>query len=86
MKTVTGKYNSVNIFTDIVEESAIEQIKTLCDQPFVKGCKIAIMPDVQSGAGCVIGFTADLGELVIPNIVNYEWYRLLQRKYRQKDI
>ena len=72
MKTVIGKYNKADIFTDLVEESAIEQIKTLCDQPFVDGCRIAIMPDVHSGAGCVIGFTADLGELVIPNIVGVD--------------
>ena len=26
------------------------------------------MPDVHAGKGCVIGFTADLGDKVIPNI------------------
>ena len=72
MKTVIGKYSKADIFTDLVEESAIDQIKTLCDQPFVKNCKIAIMPDVHSGAGCVIGFTANLGDLVIPNIVGVD--------------
>lgn len=30
------------------------------------------MPDVHAGAGCVIGFTADLGEMVIPNIVGVD--------------
>ncbi len=30
------------------------------------------MPDVHTGAGCVIGFTADLGERVIPNIVGVD--------------
>lgn len=30
------------------------------------------MPDVHAGAGCVIGFTADLGEKVIPNIVGVD--------------
>lgn len=30
------------------------------------------MPDVHTGAGCVIGFTADLGEMVIPNIVGVD--------------
>ena len=28
------------------------------------------MPDVHAGAGCVIGFTGDLGDKVIPNIVS----------------
>lgn len=30
------------------------------------------MPDVHAGAGCVIGFTADLGNKVIPNIVGVD--------------
>ena len=31
-----------------------------------------IMPDVHAGAGCVIGFTADLGDKVILNIVGVD--------------
>lgn len=72
MKKVQGVYADAVIYTDLVEESAIEQIKKLCDQEFVAGCKIRIMPDVHLGSGCVIGFTADLGELVIPNIVGVD--------------
>lgn len=30
------------------------------------------MPDVHAGTGCVIGFTADLGDKVIPNIVGVD--------------
>ena len=30
------------------------------------------MPDVHTGAGCVIGFTGDLGDKVIPNIVGVD--------------
>jgi tRNA-splicing ligase RtcB len=30
------------------------------------------MPDVHPGKGCVIGFTANLGEKVIPNIVGVD--------------
>ena len=30
------------------------------------------MPDVHAGTGCVIGFTADLGERVIPSIVGVD--------------
>ena len=36
------------------------------------GCKVRIMPDVHAGAGCVIGFTGDLGDKVIPNIVGVD--------------
>ena len=33
-----------------------------------EGAKIRIMPDVHAGKSCVIGFTGDLGNKVIPNI------------------
>lgn len=72
MTEIKGKYNTAIVYTDIVEDSAKEQIELLCDQEFVKGCRIRIMPDVHAGAGCVIGFTADLGEMVIPNIVGVD--------------
>ena len=72
MKTITGTYSSAVVYTDIIEETAEEQIKLLCDQPFVKGSRIRIMPDVHAGKGCVIGFTADLGDMVIPNIVGVD--------------
>ena len=55
MKTITGTYSSAIVYTDIIEETAEEQIKLLCDQPFVKGSRIRIMPDVHAGKGCVIG-------------------------------
>lgn len=62
----------VKIFTDNVEGQAVNQIYTLAKQPAFSDCKIRIMPDVHAGAGCVIGFTADLGDKVIPNIVGVD--------------
>ena len=62
----------VKIFTDNVEGQARNQIYTLAKQPAFSDCKIRIMPDVHAGAGCVIGFTADLGDKVIPNIVGVD--------------
>lgn len=72
MIEIYGAYSTAKVFTDNAEESAISQIELLCNQPFVKDCKIRIMPDVHSGAGCVIGFTANLGEMIIPNIVGVD--------------
>ncbi len=72
MIEVKGKYATAKIFTDNVDNGAIEQIKQLCSQEFAKGSKIRVMPDVHKGAGCVIGFTADLGDKVIPNIVGVD--------------
>ena len=62
----------VKIFTDNIEATAIEQIERLLTIPAFGGCKIRIMPDVHAGAGCVIGFTGDLGDKVIPNIVGVD--------------
>ena len=72
MIEIQGKYGSARVFADALEPTAAEQLRTLCDQRFVEGCRLRIMPDVHAGAGCVIGFTADLGELVIPNIVGVD--------------
>jgi len=63
---------NVKIFTDNIEQEAIDQINTLMEQPAFSDCKVRIMPDVHAGAGCVIGFTADLGDKVIPNIVGVD--------------
>ncbi|ADL53083.1 RtcB family protein [Clostridium cellulovorans] len=72
MKIVQGKYNTAKVFTNNIAEEAIEQLVELCNQPFVEGCKVRIMPDTHKGSGCVIGFTADLGDKVIPNIVGVD--------------
>ena len=63
---------NLKIFTDNIEYEALEQIKTLTGHPAFSDCKIRIMPDVHAGAGCVIGFTANLGDKVIPNIVGVD--------------
>ena len=62
----------LKIFTDNIEEQAKDQINLLLQQDAFKDCKIRIMPDVHAGAGCVIGFTGNLGNKVIPNIVGVD--------------
>lgn len=64
--------HDLKIFTENIEQEALDQINTLITQPAFSDCKIRIMPDVHAGAGCVIGFTADLGDKVIPNIVGVD--------------
>ena len=70
MKTIEGY--DVKIFTDNVEEVALEQIRQLLSIDVFSDRKIRIMPDVHAGAGCVIGFTGNLGDKVIPNIVGVD--------------
>lgn len=62
----------IKIFTKNIEDEAVKQIDLLLEQEPFKDCKIRIMPDVHAGKGCVIGFTADLGDKVIPNIVGVD--------------
>lgn len=64
--------SNLKIFTKNVEQKAVDQIELLLAQDAFKDCKVRIMPDVHAGKGCVIGFTADLGEKVIPNIVGVD--------------
>lgn len=62
----------LKIFTDNIDDKAVEQINLLLEQDAFKNSKIRIMPDVHAGKGCVIGFTGDLGLKVIPNIVGVD--------------
>ena len=62
----------LKIFTENIEEKAVGQIYQLLAQPAFKDAKVRIMPDVHAGAGCVIGFTANLGDKVIANIVGVD--------------
>ncbi|NLY11065.1 MAG: RtcB family protein [Firmicutes bacterium] len=72
MLVLEGKYNSAKIFTDNVDQTAISQIIELCNQEFVSGLRIRIMPDVHAGAGCVIGTTITIKDKVVPNLVGVD--------------
>ncbi|WFR58057.1 RtcB family protein [Anaerocolumna sp. AGMB13025] len=72
MQIITGKYNNAKVFTEVVEETAMEQIKTLCNQEYVKDSKIRIMPDVHAGAGCTIGTTMTIKDCIVPNLVGVD--------------
>ena len=72
MRTLTGKYGTAKIFTDLVEDSAVNQVKTLMDQEFVDGCKVRMMPDIHSGTGCVIGTTMEIKDKICPNLVGVD--------------
>lgn len=72
MKEILGKYNTAKIFTDLVDEKSIEQVKALLDQKFVAGSKIRMMPDIHAGAGCTIGTTMTVRDRVCPNLVGVD--------------
>lgn len=70
--TLRGRFEEAVIFTDTAEEEALKQIKLLLDQRVSAGTHVRIMPDCHAGAGCVIGYTARLGEAVIPNLIGVD--------------
>lgn len=72
MIEITGKYNKAKIYTSELDETAAIQIETLCNQEFVKGSKIRIMPDVHAGAGCTIGTTMTIKDKIVPNLVGVD--------------
>lgn len=65
---IEGKYNSAIVFTDKIEQQAVDQIKTVLDQEFTKNTQIRIMPDVHFGAGAPIGLTMQINDKVVPNL------------------
>ena len=72
MFDLNGKYTTARIFTDNIENEAISQIYELCNQEFVKDCKVRIMPDVHAGKGCTIGTTMEIKDKVVPNLVGVD--------------
>ena len=69
---IVGKQNEAVVFAKVIEEEAIQQIQTLCDQEFAKGSKIRVMPDVHTGKGCTIGMTMTIMDKIVPNIVGVD--------------
>ena len=61
----------VKIWTDDVEESAMQQIENLCTLPFLYH-HLAIMPDVHAGMGMPIGGVLACVDAVIPNAVGVD--------------
>lgn len=73
MITIDGKYTQARVFTDELEDLARIQIRDVCNHPAFEGSRVRIMPDVHAGAGCVIGFTAELKtDKVIPNLIGVD--------------
>ena len=72
MIEVNGKYNTAKIFTDIVDQDSIAQVTLLCNQEFVEGSKIRLMPDIHAGAGCTIGTTMTITDKIVPNLVGVD--------------
>lgn len=69
---VEGKHNKAKIFTDVVEEAALEQVKELCNTKIFSGSKIRMMADIHAGKGCTIGTTMTITDKVVPEHVGID--------------
>ena len=72
MFELVGKYGNAKIFIDNVEQSVLSQVFSILNHPISKDAHVRIMPDCHVGVGCVIGFTAKLTDIVIPNLIGVD--------------
>lgn len=72
MFEIEGEYTKAKIYTDNIERGALSQVYDICNHIAFKKSKISIMSDVHKGAGICIGFTAELTDKVIPNVVGVD--------------
>ena len=72
MKVMKGKYNFAKVMIDDIDETTEAQIQTFLNHPAFGKKRIAIMPDCHAGAGSCIGFTMQLGDYIMPQIVGVD--------------
>lgn len=72
MKIIKGKYATATIFTDNIEEAALEQVIALTNAKVAEGQKIAIMPDVHAGKGSTIGTVMTIGDRLVPTQIGVD--------------
>ena len=72
MIEIIGKYNTAKCYTNIMEDGAREQIKSVCDIEAFANSRIRIMPDVHAGKGCTIGTTMTITDKIVPAMVGVD--------------
>jgi RNA-splicing ligase RtcB len=71
MYDIQGKYTTAKITIDKLDSTTINQVYNMVSNPAFTN-PIAIMPDAHSGKGAVIGFTMELADKVIPNVIGVD--------------
>lgn len=72
MFTIEGKYGTAACYAVNIEDTCIEQIRSMLDMPFAEGANTAIMPDAHFGLGCTVGTTMRVADAVVPNLVGVD--------------
>lgn len=66
---VEGNTTTAEIFTDNIEEQALQWVTGLCNHPAMEGCRIVQMPDVHAGNSCNVGTAYRISSYVNPDHV-----------------
>lgn len=71
MLEIPGKYTTAKVMIDHIDSTTMSQIYEFINHPAFTN-PIAIMPDTHAGKGAVIGFTMELTDKVIPNVIGVD--------------
>jgi RNA-splicing ligase RtcB len=70
MIIIPGKHTTAKVMIDKIDSKTMEQIQTMVNAESFSDP--VIMPDTHAGAGSVIGFTMNMTDKIIPNIVGVD--------------
>lgn len=71
MYEIKGQYTTAKVMIDKLDSATIQQIYEMVNNEAFTN-PVAIMPDAHAGAGSCIGFTMEMTEKVIPNVVSVD--------------
>lgn len=69
---IEGKYTSAEIFTENIEEAALNWVQSQCDHKAFEGVRLVQMPDVHAGNACNVGTAYRIGAYVNPDHVGVD--------------
>lgn len=69
---IKRQYTSAEIFTENIEDAALQWVKAQCDHPAFEGVRIVQMPDVHSGNSCNVGTVYRIGAYLNPDHVGVD--------------
>ena len=69
---ISGKYTTAEIFTENIEDAAMQWVREQCDHPAFEGVRILQMPDVHAGNACNVGTVYRIGSYVNPDHVGVD--------------
>ena len=70
--TISGQFATAEIFTDNIEDTALQWVREQCDHPAFEGVRILQMPDVHAGNACNVGTVYRIGAYINPDHVGVD--------------